>query len=142
VPRVSIDAKVPDRRHCGKLGCVDRNGVAAWIGDYERVWRTPGTDTLAEIFTDDAYYLQGPYREPMVGLPQIARMWEAERDGPDEVFRMSSEVVAVDGDTAVARAQVWYGEPVTDEWRDLWIMRFESDGRCRYFEEWPIPPSR
>jgi hypothetical protein len=78
----------------------------------------------------------------VVGLPQIARMWEAERDGPDEVFRMSSEVVAVDGDTAVARAQVWYGEPVTDEWRDLWIMRFESDGRCRYFEEWPIPPSR
>jgi hypothetical protein len=55
---------------------------------------------------------------------------------------MTSEIVAVDGDTAVARIEVWYGDPVADEYRDLWIMRFAADGRCRAFEEWPFAPLR
>ena len=121
---------------------MDRQRVADWIAAYERAWRTPGTEPLGALFTTDATYLQGPYREPVAGLPAIARMWEAERDGPTEVFRMTSEIVAVDGDTAVARLEVWYGDPVTDEYRDLWIMRFAADGRCRAFEEWPFAPGR
>jgi ketosteroid isomerase-like protein len=116
--------------------------VAAWIADYERAWRTPGTDGLAALFTQDATYSQRPYREPVVGLPAIARMWEAEREGADEAFRMTSEVLAVEGDTAVARVEVWYGQPVTEEYRDLWVMRFAADGRCRHYEEWPFWPER
>jgi hypothetical protein len=69
-------------------------------------------------------------------------MWEAERDGPGEVFTMTSEIVVADGDTAVVRAQVRYGDPVTQEWRDLWIIRFGPDGRCTSFEEWPIAPPK
>jgi len=121
---------------------MDRQRVADWIAAYERAWRTPGTEPLGALFTTDATYLQGPYREPVAGLPAIARMWEAERDGPTEVFRMTSEIVAVDGDTAVARIEVWYGDPVANEYRDLWIMRFAADGRCRAFEEWPFAPLR
>jgi uncharacterized protein (TIGR02246 family) len=119
---------------------VDRAAVEAWIAAYERAWRAPGTEMLAELFADDATYLQDPYREPVAGLAQIVDMWEAERDGPDDVFRMTSEVIAVDGDTAVARIEVWYGDPLIDEFRDLWIMRFDADGRCRSFEEWPFAP--
>ncbi|HEX2356567.1 MAG TPA: nuclear transport factor 2 family protein [Micromonosporaceae bacterium] len=121
---------------------MDRDSVAAWIADYERAWRTPGTDGLAALFTQDATYSQRPYREPVVGLPAIARMWEAEREGADEAFRMTSEVLAVDGDTAVVRVEVWYGQPVTQEYRDLWVMRFAGDGRCRHYEEWPFWPER
>ena len=119
-----------------------KSDVKAWIAAYERAWRTPGTEPLGALFTTDATYLQGPYREPVAGLPAIARMWEAERDGPTEVFRMTSEIVAVDGDTAVVRIEVWYGDPVANEYRDLWIMRFAADGRCRAFEEWPFAPLR
>jgi ketosteroid isomerase-like protein len=121
---------------------MDRDSVAAWIADYERAWRTPGTDGLAALFTQDATYSQRPYREPVVGLPAIARMWEAEREGADEAFRMTSEVLAVEGDTAVVRVEVWYGQPVTQEYRDLWVMRFAADGRCRHYEEWPFVPER
>jgi hypothetical protein len=67
-------------------------------------------------------------------------MWEAERDGPGEVFRMTSEVIAVDGDTAVVRVEVGYGNPVRQEYRDLWVLRFADDGRCAWFEEWPFWP--
>ena len=38
-----------------------------------------GTAALAEIFTEDATYLQGPYEERVRGLIAIGRMWEAER---------------------------------------------------------------
>jgi len=126
----------------GRLATMDRNRVAAWIAAYEQAWRTPGTAALGTMFTSDASYRQGPYRDPVVGLPAITRMWDSERDGPDEVFEMTSEIVAVDGDTAVARVQVRYGDPVHQEWRDLWIMRFAEDGRCLSFEEWPFAPEK
>lgn len=120
---------------------MDREGAARWVAAYEAAWRAPGTEALAGIFTPDATYLQGPYDQPVTGLAAIARMWEAEREGPDEAFRMASDIVAVDGATAVVRVEVRYGDPVTQEWRDLWLVRFAADGRCASFEEWPFAPA-
>ena len=119
---------------------MDAAGVARRAAGYEQAWRSAGTSQLASLFTEDATYRQGPYAEPVTGLAAIARMWEAERDGPAEVFRMTSEIVAVDGAVAVVRAEVSYGEPALQEWRDLWVIRFAADGRCAAFEEWPFSP--
>ncbi len=121
---------------------VDRDRVAGWIARYEHAWRTPGTAALAGIFTPDAVYSQGPYEEPRRGLAAIERMWEAGREGPDEVFDMTSGIVAVDGDTAVVRVRVRYGDPVVQEYLDLWVMRFAADGCCVAFEEWPFWPGQ
>jgi ketosteroid isomerase-like protein len=116
--------------------------VMAWVAAYERAWRSPGTGKLDEIFTLDATYSQGPYEQPRVGLAAIAQMWEATRDGPDDVFAMTSAPVAVEGDTAVVRVEVRYGEPLRQEYRNLWVMRFAEDGRCSSFEEWPFFPGQ
>jgi ketosteroid isomerase-like protein len=121
---------------------VTRDQVRAWVAAYERAWRAPGTAALAGIFTPDASYRQGPYDEPVTGLPAIASLWEAERDGPDEVFRMTSDVIAADGDTAVVRVEVSYGDPVHQEYRDLWVLRFADDACCTSFEEWPFWPEQ
>jgi ketosteroid isomerase-like protein len=121
---------------------MDRQGVARWVAGYERAWRSPGVESLADLFAADAVYLQGPYRAPVTGLAEIGRMWERERDGPDEPFTMASEIVAVDGDTAVVWVEVRYQAPTAREFRDLWVIRFASDGRCRRFEEWPFAPGR
>ncbi len=53
---------------------------------------------------------------------------------------MTSEVIAVEDATAVVRVEVFYGDPVHQEYRDLWIMRCAEDGRCVSFEEWPFWP--
>ena len=119
---------------------MDRAQVTNWVTAYERAWRTAGTETLAAIFTADASYWQGPYHQPVIGLADIARMWEDERDGPDEVFQMDSDIVAIDGDTAVVRVEVRYGDPIVREYRDIWIIEFAEDGRCQLFEEWPFWP--
>jgi len=78
----------------------------------------------------------------VVGLDAISRMWDQERDGPGEIFTLVSEIVAVDGATAVVRVEVRYGDPVHQEYRDLWVMRLGINGRCSWFEEWPFWPER
>ena len=118
-----------------------RDAVTRWLAAYEAAWRTAGTEPLGALFTDDASYRMSPYEEPVVGLPAIVELWEAERDGPDEPFTMQHEIVAVDGDTAVVRVEVRYDQP-SGEFRDLWLIRFGADGRCIAFEEWPYAPGQ
>lgn len=74
-----------------------------WIDAYEKAWRTAGTGALTRLFTEDAVYRPGPFEPTIAGLEAVAEFWEAERDGPDEVFTLSSELVAAQRDTGVAR---------------------------------------
>jgi hypothetical protein len=120
---------------------VDRPQLTQWLDAYERAWRTPGTDVLAKLFTEDATYSTAPYEQPHRGLEAIGKMWVAERLGPDEEFEMSSEIVAVEGDTGVVRIEVRYHAPKNKEYRDLWIVRLSDTGLCSHFEEWPFWPS-
>ena len=119
---------------------TDRAAVSRWLASYEAAWRAPGTEGLAGVFTDDASYRQSPYMEPVIGLDAIRRLWEQEREGPDEVFTLATQIVAVDGAMVVVRAEVGYGNPVSQEYRDLWLIRLGEDGRCSWFEEWPFWP--
>jgi hypothetical protein len=121
---------------------VKRQAVEYWVTGYERAWRTPGTEPLAELFSPDVSYRPSPWADPIEGLPRLGRWWDAERDGPNEPFTMTSDVVAVDGDTAVVRIQVTYQNDPPARWRDLWILRFAPDGRCTEFEEWPFAPDQ
>jgi len=105
--------------------------IAAWVGGYERAWRDQDTEGLEQLFTPDATYLRGAYDEGLVGVEQIREFW------PDDTpFRMTWDVVAVDGVTAVVRAEVHYLGSRPHEYRDLWVMRFAPDGRVEHFEEW------
>jgi hypothetical protein len=121
---------------------VTREDVARWIESYERAWRSPGTDALGDLFEPEATYSPGPYDEPVTGLDAIAEFWDEERTGPDERFELTSELVALDGNIAVARVEVHYREPLEREYRDLWVIRFGGDGRCAAFEEWPFWPGQ
>ena len=125
-------------RHAGPV--LDAAGVRAWIERYEQAWRTAGTDGLVHLFTEDVEYRPSPWADPVRGLAALGEFWEAQRDGPAEQFTMTAEIVAVDGVVAVARVEVAYG--TGDRWRDLWVVRFAEDGRCRAFEEWPFAPHR
>ncbi len=122
---------------------MDRAQLSDWIEEYERAWRTPGTEALTGLFAEDATYSTAPYETPHSGLAAIEEMWDAERLGPDEGFEMTSDVVAVEGDTGVVRVEVRYGPPKGKEYRDLWVVRLDEAGLCFHFEEWPFwPPAQ
>jgi hypothetical protein len=120
---------------------LSRSDVQRWVDGYETAWRSPSTDALTSLFSDDTHYMHSPYAEPTIGLSAISRMWEADRD-PDEVFTLETEVVALEETTAVVRATVSYGEPKRQEYRDLWVIQFDDEGRCISFEEWPFWPDK
>jgi ketosteroid isomerase-like protein len=121
---------------------VEHAAVQRWVEGYERAWRTAGTAELSQLFTPDATYLVSPWARAVEGLPAIRELWESERDGADEAFTMTSDIVAVDGSTAVVRVAVAYGDPGGRRWRDLWVLQFDADGRCVAFEEWPFAPGQ
>ena len=113
-----------------------------WVAGYERAWRTPGVGRLSELFSPAVCYRPSPWQADVVGLAALGRFWEAERDGPDEEFTLAADVVAIDGSTAVLRLDVDYADASVGRWRDLWVLGFADDGRCRSFEEWPFAPGQ
>lgn len=117
---------------------MERGDVVRWVEGYEQAWRSAGVESLAELFSPDATYSPSPWRTPLEGLDAIGTFWEAGRDGAEEAFDMTYDLVAVEGDTAVVRLAVKYG--TGHRWRDLWILRFGPDGRCVAYEEWPFSP--
>jgi ketosteroid isomerase-like protein len=121
---------------------VDRESVARWVEAYETAWRAPGTDQLGDLFSPDVRYRPSPWAPAVGGLEELARFWEAERDGPNEQFVFTQEVLAVEGTTAVVRVSVDYLGRDTTRWRDLWVLEFATDGRCAAFEEWPFAPGQ
>jgi mannose-6-phosphate isomerase-like protein (cupin superfamily) len=121
---------------------LDAPQFLTWIDGYERLWRTAGTDELSSLFADDAHYLSSPVEEPVVGLAAIAALWDDHRQAAGDVFTMTTEVVAVTGNTGVARVVVHYREPFDQEYVDLWVVRFDDTGRAVHFEEWPFWPGK
>ena len=121
---------------------MEHEDVRTWVASYEKAWRSTGTAALPGLFTEEAGYVVSPWAPAVEGMDAIGRLWEAERDGADEEFTMDSEVVAVDGDIAVVRVEVDYAREGAGRWRDLWLLRFDVDGRCSHFEEWPFSPDQ
>jgi hypothetical protein len=126
---------------CESRPVIDRSAVRAWVMAYEQAWRAPGTSQVGELFTDDATYRMSPFRPAHRGIDAIRVLWDAERSGPDESFEMEFDVVAVDDPWAVVRLAVQYGPPHPQLFRDLWLLEFDADGRCKAFEEWPFSPT-
>ena len=121
---------------------MTHDDVQAWIGRYVDAWRSRGTSKLSGIFSNDVRYSLSPWRPALQGLPELERHWEKSRSGPDEMFELRCEIVAVDGRTAVARIEVAYADDEPSRWRDLWIMTFDDAGLCSSFEEWPFAPGQ
>ena len=119
---------------------LDRSHLRRWVSGYERAWRDPPPGSLGELFAEEVVYSPSPWAEPVRGLDELARFWDRARAGDGAGFEMTSDVVAVDGVTAVLRVAVEYAGG--DRWRDLWVLGFDADGRCSSFEEWPFRPDQ
>lgn len=100
------------------ISAIQREDVVRWVRAYESAWRTAGTEPLTDLFAPDVVYLPSPWAQPLSGV-KLSRFWERERDGPDEVFELRSEVVALDGRVAVVRVSVDYEDVTSGRWRDL-----------------------
>jgi hypothetical protein len=118
---------------------MNRGEVMRWVAEYERAWRADDPGAVERLFTETAAYRRSPYAEPLVGHAAIREFWPADEG---RTFVLTAEPVAVEGRDAVVRLEVRYGDPVMQEYRDLWVLRFAADGRVEDFEEWAYWPGR
>ena len=110
-----------------------------WVSEYERAWREGDLAGVTRLFTEDARYRPSPYADPEVGHQAIQSFW---LDDEGRQFSVTAEPVAVEERDAVVRLTVRYADPVEQEYRDLWVLRFAPDGRVEDFEEWAYWPDK
>ena len=92
---------------------------------------------IAALFAADARYRYHPYDEPIAGRDAIADSWLEEPDAPGS-FAAVYECFAVDGDAAVAVGTSSYRDPdgtVSRVYDNVFLLRFDADGRCSDFTE-------
>jgi ketosteroid isomerase-like protein len=110
-----------------------------WVDGYIDAWRAEDPQGVERLFTEDARYRRSPYEKSNVGHDAIKAFWLADAG---ESFAVRAVPVAVDGQSAVVRLDVAYGDPAQQEYRDLWVLRFADDGRVSDFEEWAYWPGK
>lgn len=110
------------------------SALQAWLDAYVEAWKTYDRDAIAELFSADASYAYHPYdEEPLRGREAIVESWLSERDEPGS-WEAGYAPLLVDGDRAVATGETRYADGRT--FSNLYVMRFDGDGRCSEFVEW------
>jgi uncharacterized protein (TIGR02246 family) len=111
---------------------TDTDVLSGWINAYVRAWNTNDPADIGALFAEQAVYYTAPYRPPWQGREQIIEGWLSRKDEPGETT-FTWRTVAVAGDVAVIEGTTAYP---SETFSNLWVIRFDEDGRCREFTEW------
>ena len=117
---------------------MDEQAVAAWLDGYSRAWGTYDPEQIGALFSEDAEYHYDPFQQPVRGRDAIVADWLQDRDQAG-TYEGRYRPVLVAGDQAVARGYSRYFDTngaVRDEYDNLFLLRFDADGRCAEYREW------
>ena len=126
---------------------ISGDDVDHWLAQYVAAWKSYDRDEIAALFSDDIEYRYHPFDDPVRGREDVVRSWLGDGDAADASTRdepgtygASYATIAVDGDVAVATGSSTYRSgpdgPVDRVYDNCFVMRFDTDGRCREFTEW------
>jgi ketosteroid isomerase-like protein len=111
---------------------VDVEGLQAWMDRYVEAWRTYDAAAIGDLFSEDARYYTHPFRDPWQGRDEIVKGWDEDPDAPKS-WEARYEALAAEGDVGVARGWTRYDDG--KEYGNLFVIRFDQDGRAREFTE-------
>lgn len=126
---------------------MDHQMAQGWLDRYVDAWMYYDPDEVSGLFSEDVAYRYHPYDELIVGRDAVTASWLGEnasgdastRDAPG-TYDTEYSPVAVDGDTVVATGTSRYrelpGGPVVRTYENCFVMRFDSQRRCREFTEY------
>ncbi len=126
---------------------MTREDVDRWLEAYVEAWKTYDREQIEALFSEDVRYRYHPADAPIEGRAALVESWLGEEDHPDAserdeagTYEASYRAFAVDGDAAVATGTSSYKDspdgPVVRVYDNCFVMRFDSEGRCRVFTEW------
>lgn len=107
--------------------------VSKWITLYRTAWESNEPDDIRALFTEEAEYRTKPHGEPWRGHAAIVEGWLASADAPGETTFEWSTLIENEA-LAVVQAETAYAGGST--YSNLWVIRFDPDGRAIGFTEW------
>lgn len=118
---------------------MDRATFQDWLDRYIDAWRLDDAVAIGDLFSPDVRYAFDPFSEAVVGRNAVIEAWRADPDAPGS-WQADYKVLAVDGETFVAHGRTRY---LTDdrlevdrEFANVFVCRFDAEGRCREFTEY------
>ncbi len=118
---------------------LDRAKVTAWLDAYVRAWKTYDQQAIGDLFSEDATYAYTPYSEPIRGRAAIVASW-LEEPGAPGTYDGHYEPIVIEGNRAVSNGRSRYfeqdGSTLKAEWDNIFVLRFDDEGRCTEYKEW------
>lgn len=116
------------------LSCDD---FAAWLERYVTAWRSRDPQAIGDLFSSDARYSFRAGTEVVSGREAIVEAWLVDDTGA--AWEARYEPLAIDGEVHVSRGRTRYfsaGGSLWHEYSNIFVCRFDSQGRCSEFTEW------
>lgn len=108
----------------------------AWMDGYVHAWESNDPEDVAALFSPEAVYDPQTADGEWDGVEEIAKRWIEIGDTPGNWDFQWIPLVETD-ELAVVVANTEYREPPMS-YRNLFVIRFDSEGRCEDFTEWYI----
>lgn len=118
---------------------MDHAGFQSWLDRYVDAWRLLDPVAIGDLFSSHVRYAFDPWGEAVVGRAAVVQAWLENPDVPGS-WQADYEVLALEGDTGVAHGRMRYltddRSGVDREFANVFVIRFDGEGRCREFTEW------
>jgi ketosteroid isomerase-like protein len=127
---------------------LTRDQFAAWLERYLQAWRSADPARIGELFSEDVTYSQDGGQSSIEGREAVVRDWLEAAYEPDASWEASYEPLAIEEQVHVAVGSTRYlrADGVREDFSNIFVIRFDDDGRCRDLREWwmraPSPVSR
>ena len=117
---------------------IDDESFRSWLDAYGHAWEAQDPEGSAALYREDALYFETPFDEPMRGVAAV-RDYAAEAAAAQKDVKFSADVLAVSGETGIARWRASFTRVpsgVQVELDGVFLVTFDDAGRCREFREW------
>lgn len=131
-----------------EVATVWRSGACPWHGGrmnnaerfldgYLKAWSSNDPDTIRDLFAADATYRGGPQDLPTTdGADAIVAMWLNERDEPGTWSYEGAAEVETASAAVIRGVTTYTGGPKTGVYDNVWLVRFDDEGRALEFQDW------
>ncbi|MEA2621820.1 MAG: hypothetical protein QOH61_730 [Chloroflexota bacterium] len=117
---------------------LDHAGFQDWLDRYVAAWKSYDPEQIGDLFSEDAEYRYHPQSDPVRGRAAIVSSWLDNKDDPG-TYDAGYEPLAIDGENHVAQGWSRYLDAdgaLRDEYWNIYLVRFDADGRASLFTEW------
>lgn len=115
---------------------VPAGRLESWVDAYVSAWTDNDDEQIVALFTEDAVYDAQTADGEIHGVRAISEWWRGLDEDPENWDFQWLPLVEKDEIGIITGKTNYHDPPVS--FRNLWVIRFAEDGRCRDFTEWYI----